>query len=205
MPDALYETLLDGNEQFVRWLTGIDPAFFAKSAAGQSPGVLWIGCSDSRVPPTQMTSMLPGDIFVHRNIANMVVPSDPNCLSVIEYAVNILKVEHIIVCGHYGCGGIEAVLGGSRHPDLDSCPNIRVWLGYILEVYQAYKDELDEISDPEQRARAFVERNVREQVYSVSTTMVVKNSREKWGAPLVHGWVYEVDSGYITELVVDGC
>lgn len=153
-----YLRLLENNKEWVARQNEIDPEFFTNLAKGQTPEYLWIGCSDSRVPANEITGTRPGEVFVHRNIANMVVHSDMNLLSVLSYAVEVLKVKHIIVCGHYGCGGVLAAMGNKQYGLIDN------WLIHIKDVYRLHHVELDNILDEEQRARRFVERNVMEQV-----------------------------------------
>lgn len=191
-----YRLLLDNNKKWVTEQLQQDPQYFKKLAAGQKPEYLWIGCSDSRVPANQITGTQPGDMFVHRNIANMVVHSDMNMLSVLSYAVEVLKVKHIIVCGHYECGGVLAAMGHKQFGLIDN------WLRHIKDVYKLYASELESIADEKQRARRFVELNVTEQVYDLCKTTIVQNAWKN-GQPLaVHGWVYGVDDGIIKDLEV---
>lgn len=191
-----YESLLEGNKEFVANALAEDPAYFDKLAAGQTPPVLWIGCSDSRVPANQITHTQPGDIFVHRNIANVVVHTDMNMLSVLDYAVNILKVKHVIVCGHYGCGGVKAALENKQYGIIDN------WLCNIKDIYRLHQDELNGLPDESQRMDRMVELNVIESVFNVCKTSIVQN---KWasGAQLgIHGWAYSLQTGLITDLKV---
>jgi carbonic anhydrase len=197
MPDSTYKRLIEGNAQFVDEANAKDPAFFQRLAEAQTPKVLWIGCSDSRVPANQITNMLPGEIFVHRNIANVVVHTDMNCLSVIEYAVNVLKIEHIIVCGHYGCGGVNAAMSNKQHGNIDN------WLRHIKDVYRLHADEVEALADPEQRSRLMVELNVREQVYNVCKTSIVQGAWNERTLPHIHGWVYDLANGKIKDLQVN--
>ncbi len=191
-----YSVLLDNNKKWVSDQLDQDPQYFKKLAKGQTPEYLWIGCSDSRVPANQITGTNPGDMFVHRNIANMVVHSDMNMLSVLSYAVEVLKVKHIIVCGHYECGGVLAAMGHKQYGLIDN------WLRHIKDVYKMYATELESIPDEALRARRFVELNVTEQVYDLCKTTIVQNAWEK-GQPLaVHGWVYGVGDGLIKDLEV---
>lgn len=191
-----YRLLLDNNKKWVDEQLQQDPEFFKKLAQGQAPEYLWIGCSDSRVPANQITGTNPGDMFVHRNIANMVVHSDMNMLSVLSYAVEVLKVKHIIVCGHYECGGVVAAMGHKQYGLIDN------WLRHIKDVYKLYATELESIADEKLRARRFVELNVTEQVYDLCKTTIVQNAWKN-GQPLaVHGWVYGVDNGLIKDLEV---
>lgn len=197
MPDKTYKRLLEGNQKFVELSTLHNPDFFKDLAQAQKPKVLWIGCADSRVPANQITGTLAGEIFVHRNIANVIVHTDMNSLSVIEYAVNVLEVEHIIVCGHYKCGGVKAALSSQRHGMIDN------WLGHIKDVYRLHAEEMSKITDEDQRWRRMVELNVIEQVANVCKTSIVQESWEKRKLPHVHGWVYELENGYIKTLDVD--
>lgn len=197
MPDRTYKELLAGNQRFVQESRAQDPNFFERLANAQRPKVLWIGCADSRVPANQITSTLPGEIFVHRNIANVVVHTDMNCLSVIEYAVNVLAVEHVIVCGHYGCGGVKASMDNCQYGNIDN------WLRHIKDIYRLHLDELESVSDPEQRFRLLVELNVREQVYNVCKTSIIQDSWRKRNLPHVHGWVYDIGNGIIKDINVN--
>ncbi len=192
----LYKELLDGNKQFVKNTLAIDPEYFTKLAKGQSPPVLWIGCADSRVPANQITNTAPGEIFVHRNIANMVVHSDMNMLSVLDYAVNVLKVKQVIVTGHYGCGGIAAAISNKQFGLIDN------WLRHIKDVYRLHDKELDQIEDLDKRCDRLVELNVIENVYNLCKTSIVQNAWEN-GQPLgIHGWVYSLSTGIITDMKV---
>lgn len=197
MPDQTYKDLLAGNIRFVEESKSQDPKFFERLAKTQTPKVLWIGCADSRVPANQITSTSPGEVFVHRNIANVVVHTDMNCLSVIEYAVNVLQVEHVIVCGHYGCGGVKASMDNCQYGNIDN------WLRHIKDVYRLHLDELESVSDPEERFRLLVELNVREQVYNVCKTSIIQDSWRKRQLPHVHGWVYDIANGYIKDINVN--
>jgi carbonic anhydrase len=189
-----YESLLAGNKEWVAKTLEENPDFFNKLARGQKPPVLWIGCSDSRVPANQITNTNPGDIFVLRNIANVVVHTDMSMLSVLDYAVNVLGVEHVIVCGHYGCGGVEAALGNKQFGIIDN------WLRAIKDTYRLHHEEMESIADHKERCNRLVELNVAESVYNLSKTSIVQN---KWanGSKLnVHGWVYSIETGLITDL-----
>jgi len=193
MPE-LYQRLLEGNRQWVAARLKEDPEFFEKLARGQSPPLLWIGCADSRVPANQITNTQPGEVFVHRNIANMVVHTDMNMLSVLDYAVKVLEVKHVIVCGHYGCGGVLAAMGHAHYGLIDN------WLRNIKDVYRLHQQELDAIEDENARARRFVELNVTEQVYNLCKTSTVQNAWEEKRKLHVHGWVYDVGNGLIKDL-----
>jgi carbonic anhydrase len=191
-----YESLLQGNKDWVKETLQADPDYFNKLSAGQKPPILWIGCSDSRVPANQITNTNPGDIFVHRNIANVVVHTDMNMLSVLDYAVNVLEVEHVIVCGHYGCGGVEAAMGNKQFGIIDN------WLRNIKDTYRLHYHELDLISDHKKRAEKLVELNVIEGVFNLSKTSIVQN-RWKNGKKLgLHGWAYSLETGLIKDLNV---
>ena len=191
-----YKKLLENNKNWVAKQLAIDPAYFDKLSNSQNPEYLWIGCSDSRVPANQITGTLPGDIFVHRNIANMVVHSDMNMLSVLSYAVEVLKVKHIIVCGHYGCGGVQAAMENKQFGLIDN------WLRHIKDVYRYHHKELDAIEDKTQRARRFVEVNVMEQVHDLCKTSIVQNAWKNKQPLHVHGWVYDIHDGIIKDLNV---
>jgi carbonic anhydrase len=192
----IYKKLLSGNKRWVKEKVERDPGYFERLAKGQSPEVLWIGCSDSRVPANEITRTNPGDIFVHRNIANMVVHSDMNMLSVLDYAVNILQVKHIIVCGHYGCGGVKAALGNQQHGLVDN------WLRHIKDVYRLHSRELDKIADENDKFNRLVELNIIEQVFDLSKTSIVQNAWLSRRSPLIHGWVYDLKTGIIEDLDV---
>ncbi len=192
----LYNSLLEGNKVWVEKRLQQDPHYFEKLSQGQSPQFLWIGCSDSRVPANEVTNTSSGDIFVHRNIANMVVHSDMNMLSVLDYAVNILKVKHVIVCGHYGCGGVKAAMENEQFGLVDN------WLRFIKDVYRMHSNELDRISDQERRFDRFVELNVIEQVLGLSKTTIIQNAWTKRNEPKIHGWVYSLRTGLIKDLEV---
>ena len=190
------KNLLENNKNWVASKLAIDPSYFEKLSNSQNPEYLWIGCSDSRVPANQITGTLPGDIFVHRNIANMVVHSDMNMLSVLSYAVEVLKVKHIIVCGHYGCGGVLAAMLNKQFGLIDN------WLRHIKDVYRYHHKELDAIADETQRARRFVEVNVMEQVHDLCKTSIVQNAWKNKQPLHVHGWVYDIHDGIIKDLNV---
>lgn len=186
--------LLNGNVEWVNQTLERDPTFFEKLSEGQSPKFLWIGCSDSRVPATEITNAMPGSIFVQRNIANMVVHTDSNLLSVVYYAVKVLKVKHIIVCGHYGCGGVQAAMSNEKFGFLDN------WLMNIKDVYNQHRDELDGISNEGKRLDRYVELNVFEQVNNLAKISFIQESWEDGEFPYVHGWVYSLKDGLIKDL-----
>ncbi len=194
--EKLYLRLLENNKTWVKEQLDLDPAYFEKLSKGQSPEYLWIGCSDSRVPANQITGTEPGEVFVHRNIANMVVHSDMNMLSVLSYAVEVLKVKHIIVCGHYGCGGVIAAMKNQQFGLIDN------WLRHIKDVYRYHHIELDAIEDENERARRFVEVNVQEQVHDLGKTSIVQNAWRRNQPLHIHGWVYDINDGLINDLKV---
>ncbi len=174
-----------------------DPEFFDRLANKQSPEFLWIGCSDSRVAPEIVVGAEPGDIFMHRNIANQVIHTDFNCLSVLQYAVSILKVKHIVVCGHYNCGGIRAALDKQRSDLLIT----NKWLMHIKNTYRLYQDEIDALPDENDRFNRLVELNVVEQIHALSHTSIIQESWRDNGGPTLHGWVYGVHDGIITPMI----
>ena len=191
-----YESLLQGNKKFVEETLKEDPDYFTKLAAGQTPPVLWIGCADSRVPANQITNTSPGEIFVHRNIANMVIHSDMNMLSVLDYAVNVLKVKHVIVTGHYGCGGVIAAMTNKQFGLIDN------WLRHIKDVYRLHASKLDQIKDEKERTNKLVEYNVVENVYNLCKTSIVQNAWQNGQELGVHGWVYSIETGVIKDMNV---
>jgi carbonic anhydrase len=197
MDKVFYNQLLDNNKQWVASKLESDPQFFDKLAGGQQPPLLWIGCADSRVPANEIIGAQPGEVFVHRNIANMVIHSDMNMLSVLDYAVNVLKVKHIIVCGHYGCGGVKAAMGAETYGLIDN------WIRHIKDVYRFHHQELNLIQDEEDRFNRFVELNVIEQVYDLAKTSIVQNAWKSGQTLSLHGWVYGVGSGVIKDLGVN--
>lgn len=190
-----YKKLLDGNLKFSMNKKMDDPEYFKKLSLGQTPEYLWIGCSDSRVPANEITGTQSGEIFVHRNIANLVVHTDFNLLSVVQYAVEILKVKHIIVCGHYGCGGVRASMTNDVHGFVDN------WLRNIKEVYNKHRVELELIADIDKRADRLTELNVIEQVKNLAKTKVVQEAWKQRRLE-VHGWVYGMNNGLIKDLHV---
>ena len=173
-----------------------DPDYFEKLSIGQKPPVLWIGCADSRVPANEIIGAEPGEVFVHRNIANMVVHSDMNMLSVLDYAVNVLQVKHIIVCGHYGCGGVQAAMTNKHIGLIDN------WIRHIKDVYRLHRPELDAIKNEASRFDRFVELNVFEQVLDLGKTSIVQAAWERGQEVHVHGWVYDIHDGIIRDLKV---
>ena len=192
----LYELLLQGNKDWAAERILQDPAFFERLEHIQKPEFLWIGCSDSRVPANEITGTQPGEIFVHRNIANMVVNTDSNVLSVLEYAVNHLKVKHIIVCGHYGCGGIRAAMSNHDYKQV-----LNMWLRNIKDVYRHNRDELDAITDENARADRLTELNVQEQTQRLAKTSIIQKAWKHRNGPDLHGWVYSLKDGIIKSVL----
>lgn len=192
-----YKRILENNKLWVEEKLAIDKEYFKDLSKGQNPPLLWIGCSDSRVPANEIIGAQPGEVFVHRNIANMVIHSDMNMLSVLDYAVNALKIKHIIVCGHYGCGGVKAAMGN------DSIGIIDNWIRHIKDVYRLHKEELDNVQDDSERFNKFVEINVKEQVFDLAKTSIVQNAWRNGQELSLHGWVYGLNSGYVTDLDVN--
>ncbi|MFM9987587.1 carbonate dehydratase [Flavobacterium sp.] len=192
-----YKKIIDNNKKWVESKLAIDKNYFKDLSEGQSPPLLWIGCSDSRVPANEITGTQSGEVFVHRNIANMVIHSDMNMLSVLDYAVNVLKVKHIIVCGHYGCGGIKAAMNNNSFGIIDN------WIRHIKDVYRLHKFELNVIEDENERFNKFVELNVKEQVSDLAKTSIVQVAWRNGQDLTLHGWVYGLNSGYVTDLDVN--
>lgn len=192
-----YLKILENNRAWVAEKTKNDPDFFSRLASGQNPPLLWIGCADSRVPANEITGTLPGEVFVHRNIANMVIHSDMNMLSVLDYAVNVLKVRHVIVCGHYGCGGVKAAMGNTHIGLIDN------WIRHIKDVYRLHQAELDAIKDENKRFERFVEVNVIEQVWDLAKTSIVQNAWKNRQNLWIHGWVYDIHDGLVKDLNVN--
>lgn len=192
-----YQKLLENNKEWVESQLAVDKDFFKDLAKGQNPQLLWIGCSDSRVPANEIVGAKPGEVFVHRNIANMVVHSDMNMLSVLDYAVNVLKVKHVIVCGHYGCGGVKAAMGNQSIGIIDN------WIRHIKDVYRLHHAHLDSIEDETTRFNTFVELNVKEQVFDLAKTSIVQGAWRNGQDLTLHGWVYGLNSGFVTDLEVN--
>ena len=195
--DDFYKKILNNNKIWVEKSLKQDPNYFQDLAKGQKPPLLWIGCSDSRVPANEIIGAKPGEVFVHRNIANMVVHTDMNMLSVLDYAVNVLKVKHVLVCGHYGCGGIKAAMGN------DSIGIIDNWIRHIKDVYRLHSDHLDSILDENERFNTFVELNVKEQVFDLAKTSIVQGAWKNGQELTLHGWAYGLNSGFVTDLNVN--
>jgi carbonic anhydrase len=187
-----YEVLLNDNKKWASKKIADDPEYFDRLSHLQTPEFLWIGCSDSRVPANEITGTQPGEIFVHRNVANMVVNTDTNLLAVLDYAVTYLKVKHVIVCGHYGCGGIKAAASKN-----DFKPVLNMWLRNIKDVYRLHKTQLNAIADPDARENRLVELNVQEQIYNLAKTSIIQRSWKREQRPDLHGWVYGLKDGII--------
>ena len=188
--------LLDQNRAWAEGIKASEPDFFQTLAKQQSPRFLWIGCSDSRVPATQLAGMAPGEMFVHRNVANVVVHTDFNCLSVMQYAVDVLQVKHIIICGHDGCGGVKAALENVQFGLIDN------WLRHVQDVMHAHRDELAQIEDESKRLDRLCALNVIEQVLSVSRTTIVQAAWQRGQELAVHGWIYGLQDGLLRDLGV---
>jgi carbonic anhydrase len=186
--------LLDGNKRWAAQIKETEPRFFEKLSEVQTPEFLWIGCSDSRITPSSSIGMLPGEMFVHRNVANLVLHSDINCLSVIQFAVEVLKVRHVIVCGHYGCGGVKAAFDNARYGLIDN------WLRQIQDIARRHQSELDALSDYDAKLARLSELNVLEQVTNVGLTTIVQDAWQS-GQPLsIHGWIYTIADGIYQDL-----
>lgn len=197
--NGFYAKILENNKVWSETKLKEDPEFFEKLAKGQAPPLLWVGCSDSRVPANEVIGAAPGEVFVHRNIANMVIHTDINMLSVLDYAVNVLKVKHVIVCGHYGCGGVKAAMGDHNIGIIDN------WIRHIKDVYRLHRNQLDTIANEEERFNAFVEINVKAQVFDLAQTSIVQNAWKNGQDLCVHGWVYGLNNGMVKDLEVTLC
>ena len=188
--------LFENNKQWASEISASSPDFFSKLAAQQAPEYLWIGCSDSRVPANEIVGLLSGELFVHRNVANLVIHTDMNCLSVLQYAVDILNIKHVIVCGHYGCGGITAAMDDKPHGLVDN------WLRHIRDIYQRHQEKLELIPDRSDRMRRLSELNVLEQVINVGNTTIIQDAWGRGQEISVHGWIYDVADGLLKDLDV---
>lgn len=197
MPTERYREVFENNKNWVQNKLNQDKDFFEKLSKGQTPDFLYIGCADSRVPANEIMGLEPGDVFVHRNVANVVENTDLNCQSVIEYAVGHLGVKHVVVCGHYGCGGVKAAM---QQADLGL---LNGWLRNIRDVYRLHSAELEAIEDEDARYNRLVELNVQEQCINVIKTAVVQKNYGAKGYPTVHGWVYDLKNGYLVDLNID--
>ncbi len=189
-----HKKLLLANKAWVKDKLSIHPEYFSRMEETQKPDYLWIGCSDSRVPAEEVTGREPGELFVHRNVANLVLHTDFNVLSVLQYAVEVLKVKHVIVCGHYGCGGVKNALA-TKHLGL-----INKWLRHIKDVYRFHKAEMDTLTDENERWERLVELNVMEQVQNLAKTSIIQRSWKASQLPVLHGWVYDLRTGLLKEL-----
>ena len=191
-----YEVLLHDNKHWAARKKAEDPAFFERLLHVQSPEFLWIGCSDSRVPPDQITQTEPGEIFIHRNVANLVVNTDVNLMSVVDYAVNHLKIKHVVVCGHYGCGGIKAAMSNTDFNQV-----LNMWLRNIKDIYRIHRKELEAITDEESRVNRMVEINVKEQIFNLAKTAMIQRAWSNDQRPDLHGWVYDLHDGLIKPVI----
>lgn len=191
----IYEKLLSGNKEWAQKQVTEDPEYFSRLEHLQLPKFLWIGCSDSRVPANQITGTHPGEIFVHRNIANLVVNTDVNMLSVLDYAVTVLKVEHVIVCGHYGCGGVKAALTNTDYGQV-----LNMWLRNIKDIHRFHRDEMESISE-EKKVDKLIELTVQEQVFNLAKTSIIQKAWAKENRPQLHGWVYSLADGLINPII----
>ncbi len=189
-----FKKILAGNAEWVNFVNSDQSGRYKQLSHGQHPEILWIGCADSRVPANQITNTQPGEVFVHRNIANVCVHSDMNMLSVLDYAVNVLKVKHVIVAGHYGCGGVAAALSRQQYGIIDN------WLCHIKDVYRLHAKEIDEINDHEQKVSRLVELNVQEQVFNLCTTSIIQNAWKERADLAVHGVVIDIATGELVDL-----
>ena len=187
-------TLFDKNKIWAKEITETNPDFFKELAKAQSPKYLWIGCSDSRIPASQLLGLQPGEIFVHRNIANMVIHTDLNCLSVIQYAVEVVKIQHIIICGHDSCGGVKAALGKHEYGLIDN------WLRHIKDVYRSHQKEIDLLQDDEDKANLLAEKNVKEQVANICNTAIIQKAWKTGQEVTVHGLMYSLETGLLKDL-----
>ena len=194
--ETFYKKLLENNKEWVSKNLEKDPDFFNRLADGQQPPLLWIGCADSRVPANEIIGAQPGEVFVHRNIANMVIHTDMNMLSVLDYAVNVLKVKHVIVCGHYGCGGVAAALTNKQFGLIDN------WIRHIKDVYRFHNEELNSLKVEKERFDRFVELNVIEQVLDLAKTSIIQGAWKNGQQIHLHGWVYDIKDGLIKDLDV---
>ena len=191
-----YEVLLKDNKNWATKKLAEDPGFFERLLHVQTPEFLWIGCSDSRVPPDQITQTEPGEIFIHRNVANLVVNTDVNLMSVLDYAVNHLKIKHVVVCGHYGCGGVKAAMS-----NVDFNQVLNMWLRNIKDIYRFHRKELEAILDDDKRLNKMVELNIKEQVFNLAKTAIIQKAWNNELRPDLHGWVYDLHDGIIDPIV----
>jgi carbonic anhydrase len=190
------KNLFEKNKNWVNMIKESDPDFFTKLSKQQNPEYLWIGCSDSRVPANAIVDMLPGEMFVHRNIANLVIHTDLNCLSVIQFAVEVLKVKHIIVCGHYGCGGINAAMDNREHGLIDN------WLRHIKDIYRFHQSKIDALLNEKDKINLMCELNVIEQVANICHTTIIQRAWKSGQELAIHGWIYSIEDGILKDLNV---
>ena len=190
------EDLLESNREWAEALKAEDPQFFERLSESQNPEFLWIGCSDSRISPTSSIGLLPGEMFVHRNVANLVNHSDMNCLAVMQFAIEVLKVEHVIVCGHYGCGGVKAAFDDARYGLVDN------WLRYIQDTMHKHQAALQKLPDYERRLDRLCELNVIEQVISVGETTIVQDAWDRGQTLYLHGWIYRIGEGIYRDMKI---
>jgi len=188
--------LIENNRKWASESCASNPEFFSRLVAQQAPEYLWIGCSDSRVPANEIVGLLPGELFVHRNVANLVIHTDMNCLSVLQYAVDILNIKHVIVCGHYGCGGIKAAMENRPHGLVDN------WLRHIRDIHQRHQEKLEAIANEPERIRRLCELNAVEQVINVGNTTIIQDAWERGQEIAIHGWVYDIADGLLKDLDV---
>jgi carbonic anhydrase len=190
----ILNNLFDNNRTWAEKMKTSDPDFFRKLSDQQNPQYLWIGCSDSRVPANEIVDLRPGELFVHRNIANLVIHTDMNCLSVIQFAVDVLKVKHIIVCGHYGCGGIRAAMDNQEHGLIDN------WLRHIKDIYLLHQKKVDRLESEQDKLNHMCELNVIEQVANVCHTTIIQGAWKAGQSLSVHGWIYNIEDGILKDL-----
>lgn len=193
------DRLFENNRDWAARMIQTDPSFFSRLVKQQAPEYLWIGCSDSRVPANEIIGLLPGELFVHRNVANLVIKTDINCLSVLQYAVEMLQVQHIIVCGHYGCGGVRTALDTQPHGQIDT------WLGHLRDIYKTHEDQLSNINSNEQLVDRLCELNVIAQVQNVIHSTIVQDAWCRKQTLWVHGWIYNIMDGLLKDLDVSQC
>ncbi len=193
---SLLDECFAANRRWAATTVAEDPAFFSRLGALHDPDLLWIGCSDARLPPNEIIGRAPGELFVHRNVGNVVEHADVNCLSVVQYAVDVLHVKHVIVCGHYGCGGIRSAMSSQQFGLIDN------WLRHIRDVYVDHRDELTAIANPERRADRLAELNVVVAVENLCHTTIIQNAWRRGQAVAVHGWIYSLEDGLIRDLGV---
>lgn len=188
--------LFENNKKWASEISASSPEFFSGLVAQQAPEYLWIGCSDSRVPANEIVGLLPGELFVHRNVANLVIHTDMNCLSVLQYAVDILRIKHVIVCGHYGCGGIKAAMENRAHGLVDN------WLRHVRDIHHRYQEKLEALPNESERIRTLCELNAVEQVINVGNTTIIRDAWGRGQELAIHGWIYDIADGLLKDLNV---